>query len=496
MQPDAAQVAAPDGQMGGSIDFLTDADAGVYQPVEGRTGVVGRPNGQDVKGFVADPEPGTDLHGRTGVGQHTVEGGREIAEGIGLRRAVDEALVGLVARQQVFGQEGVPIGKERIAVRGAEAADVGVVSRGKGGFLPAAGVIGRLGDAHAADDFREGGMGQTGFATTLFHRHAGGGGEKGTKGVPRGVVANVAGIVAFVTDEVQQEFGLGCIQTDYAMGQAGMTLRRERAAEIGQQGLGYKEVDDLGKHGKRAVGIAAGLEHADEQVDGPFLDGTEGLAVAFGIVQTDDGEVPDVGDGNGEIVAGAQCLHVEHKAAPPTETGEVAFAPLQRTVEHLDDFVGLVGLGIEGIGCIGPLENDGLIGIVFIEVLEKTDLLLGDGQESGLASGLLPTVVQDGAFGIMAVHEIDQSLLGGKDKYITGKQGGMRFLATAAGVDRSTGGTIDFEDVGDVRLACRQQCGQLLLLTGQGTNHKPMELHPIELVGTSGPDVLACRLHI
>lgn len=496
VQPDAAQVAAPDGQMGSGIDFLTDTDAGVYQLVENRTDIVRRIDGQDIKGFVADPEPGTDLHGRTGVGQHPIERRGEIAEGLGRQRAMHEPLVGLVTGQEVFAQKRVPVGEEGAAVRSMEAADVGVVGSRESSFLPTTGIIGRLGDANAADNLREAVMSQPGFATILAYRHTGGRRKEGTKGVLRGVVANVAGIVAFVTDEVQQEFGLGCIQTSYAMGQAGMTLRRERAAEIGQQGLGYKKVDDLGKHGKRAVGIAAGLEHADEQVDGPFLDGTEGLAVAFGIVQTDDGEVPDVGDGNGEIVAGAQCLHVEHKAAPPTETGEVTFAPLQRTVEHLDDFVGLVGLGIEGIGCIGPLENDGLIGIVFIEVLEKTDLLLGNGQERGLASGLPPAVVQNGAFGIMAVHEADQCLLGGKDKHIAGKQRGVRILAPAIRIDRGTRGTIDLEDVRDFRLVLPQQSGQLLLLMGQGANHEPLELHPIELVGTKGTDSPVCSLYV
>ena len=496
VQPDAAQVAAPDGQMGSGIDFLTDTDAGVYQLVESRTGVVSRPDGQDIKSFVADPEPGTDLHGRTGVGQHPIERRGEIAEGLGLRRAVDEALVGLVARQQVFGQEGVPIGKERIAVRGAEAADVGVVGRGEGGFLPAAGVIGRLGDAHAADDFREGGMGQTGFATTLFHRHAGGGGEEGTKGVPRGVAVDVAGIVVLVADKVQQKFGIGCIQSGYPKGQTGMALRRECAAEVGQQGLDREEPDDLGKHGERAATIAAGLKDADEQVDGTLLDGGERLTVAFGIMQTDDGEVPDVGDGDGKGTAGVERLHVEHQAAPPTETGEIAFTSLQRTVQNLDDFVGFTGLGVESIVGIGPLEDDGLLGVVLVEILEKADLLLGNGQERGLASGLPPAVVQNGAFGIMAVHEADQCLLGGKDKHIAGKQRGVRILAPAIRIDRGTGGTIDLEDVWDFRLMLPQQSGQLLLLMGQGANHEPLELHPIELVGTKGTDSPVCSLYV
>lgn len=496
VQPNAAQVAAPDGQMGSGIDFLTDTDAGVYQLVENRTDIVRRIDGQDIKGFVADPEPGTDLHGRTGVGQHPIERRGEIAEGLGRRRAMHEPLVGLVTGQEVFAQKRVPVGEEGAAVRGVEAADVGVVGSREGSFLPATGVIGRLGDADAADNLRETVMSQPGLATILAYRHAGGRRKEGTKGMLRGVTADVAGIVALVADKVQQEFGIGCIQSGYPKGQTGMALRRECAAEVGQQGLDREEPDDLGKHGERAAGIAAGLKDADEQVDGTLLDGGERLTVAFGIVQTDDGEVPDVGDGDGKGTAGVERLHVEHQAAPPTETGEIAFTSLQRTVQNLDDFVGFTGLGVESIVGIGPLEDDGLLGVVLVEILEKADLLLGNGQERGLASGLPPAVVQNGAFGIMAVHEADQCLLGGKDKHIAGKQRGVRILAPAIRIDRGTRGTIDLEDVRDFRLVLPQQSGQLLLLMGQGANHEPLELHPIELVGTKGTDSPVCSLYV
>lgn len=96
----------------------------------------------------------------------------------------------------------------------------------------------------------------------------------------------------------------------------------------------------------------------------------------------------------------------------------------------------------------------------------------------------------------MAVHEIDQSLLGGKDKHIAGKQRGVRILAPAICIDRGTRGTIDLEDVRDFRLVLPQQGGQLLLLMGQGANHEPLELHPIELVGTKGTDSSVCSLYV
>ena len=74
-----------------------------------------------------------------------------------------------------------------------------------------------------------------------------------------------------------------------------MSLPVERIAQADKRRLEGKRVNNTVKHGKGVVSVAACLEHAYEQVDGALLHGAYGLAVAHGVVEADNVEVPDVG---------------------------------------------------------------------------------------------------------------------------------------------------------------------------------------------------------
>ena len=81
VQPDAAEVSAPDGEVGGGAYLLAYTEAGGYEGVEGRAlgcclGAVGLGVcGHDMECGGAYAQLGDGLDGRLGVGEDAVEGG-------------------------------------------------------------------------------------------------------------------------------------------------------------------------------------------------------------------------------------------------------------------------------------------------------------------------------------------------------------------------------------------------------------------------------------
>ena len=100
----------------------------------------------------------------------------------------------------------------------------------------------------------------------------------------------------------------------------------------------------------------------------------------------------------------------------------------------------------------------------------------------------LAAVIQDGAFGIIAAHEIGNSTLRRQHEHITGEQGRLHVTPFHADVDRGMRGTVDFEYVLKFAAVLCQQGGELLLLVWKRTDYEPLEVNTVQLVA-----VAVCR---